>query len=92
MIARRSFLLGIGAALAAPAVVRAESLMKLWVPKPRPLLLETALVQIRNDVLWKIAHPVFFVSVDGSFSVLDDTYQVRTLETVDNLLAEIRAV
>lgn len=34
MITRRSMLLGIGAALAAPAIVRADSLMKLWVPKP----------------------------------------------------------
>jgi hypothetical protein len=34
---RRSFLLGFGAALAAPAIVRAESLMPLFVPKPRVL-------------------------------------------------------
>jgi hypothetical protein len=32
---RRSLLLGLGAIIAAPAVVRAESLMKLWVP-PKP--------------------------------------------------------
>lgn len=36
MTSRRSFLIGIGAALAAPAVVRADSLMRLWVPKPKP--------------------------------------------------------
>jgi hypothetical protein len=35
---RRGFLLGLGTALAAPAVVRAESLMKLWVP-PAPKLI-----------------------------------------------------
>lgn len=35
---RRSLLLGIGAALAAPAIVRADSLMKLWVPPKRELL------------------------------------------------------
>lgn len=35
---RRGFLLGLGTALAAPAVVRAESLMKLWVP-PAPKVL-----------------------------------------------------
>lgn len=35
---RRSLLLGLGTALAAPAIVRAESLMKLWVP-PAPKLL-----------------------------------------------------
>ncbi len=37
MIQRRSFLLGLTGALAAPAVVRAESLMKLWVPPKREL-------------------------------------------------------
>lgn len=37
MTSRRSFLLGLGAALAAPAVVRADSLMKLWVP-PLPIV------------------------------------------------------
>lgn len=35
---RRSLLLGLGGALAAPAVVRAESLMKLWVPPKRRLV------------------------------------------------------
>lgn len=34
MASRRGFLFGIGAALAAPAIVRADTLMKLWVPKP----------------------------------------------------------
>ena len=29
---RRSFILGLAGALAAPAIVRTESLMKLWVP------------------------------------------------------------
>lgn len=37
MTNRRSFLLGLTTALAAPAVVRAESLMKIWVP-PAPKL------------------------------------------------------
>lgn len=36
MIARRSFLAGILAAGAAPAIVRASSVMKLWVP-PEPV-------------------------------------------------------
>lgn len=35
---RRGFLLGLGTALAAPAVVRASSLMKLWVPLAPELL------------------------------------------------------
>lgn len=34
-VTRRSLLVGFGAALAAPAIVRAESLMKLYVP-PKP--------------------------------------------------------
>jgi hypothetical protein len=38
MTSRRGFLLGLTTALAAPAVVRAESLMKLWVP-PAPKLI-----------------------------------------------------
>lgn len=38
MTNRRSFLLGLGTALAAPTIVRAESLMKLWVP-PAPKLI-----------------------------------------------------
>ncbi len=32
MTNRRAFLLGLGTALAAPAIVRTDSLMKLWVP------------------------------------------------------------
>lgn len=35
---RRAFLFGAGALLAAPAIVRASSLMKLWVP-PAPKLI-----------------------------------------------------
>lgn len=36
MITRRSMLLGLGAALAAPAIVKADNLMKLWVPPTKP--------------------------------------------------------
>lgn len=35
MTSRRAFLFGAAGLLAAPAVVRAESLMKLWVPPMR---------------------------------------------------------
>lgn len=38
MTSRRGFLLGLTTAFAAPAIVRAESLMKLWVP-PAPKLI-----------------------------------------------------
>lgn len=37
MISRRGLLFGAGALLAAPAIVRAESLMKIWVPPKRGL-------------------------------------------------------
>lgn len=37
---RRSFIANIAAALAAPAIVRAESLMPLWVPKPALIIPE----------------------------------------------------
>lgn len=42
---RRSLLLGLGGALAAPAIVRAETLMKLWVPK-QELLTEESLLRV----------------------------------------------
>lgn len=49
MTNRRAFLFGAGAALAAPALVPASSLMKLWVP-PKP-----ALVTVTVD----LAKPLF---------------------------------
>lgn len=41
MISRRNFLHGLLAAAAAPAIVRSESLMKIWVP-PEPKLILAA--------------------------------------------------
>ncbi len=56
---RRTFLLGAATALAAPAVVRAEGLMKLWVPPvprimtPEEMLnLSPALIQPGDFVTW----------------------------------------
>lgn len=47
---RRSLLLGLGAAFAAPAIVKAESLMNLWVPaKPRVITLADAHAQWLYD-------------------------------------------
>lgn len=46
MTSRRAFLFGATAALAAPSIVRAESLMKLWVPKP---ILQPALAWVPCD-------------------------------------------
>lgn len=49
---RRSFLLGLGAsALAAPAVVRAENLMKIWVPPNQHFLLSGRTVYDPNAPL-----------------------------------------
>jgi hypothetical protein len=56
MTSRRGFLLGIGAALAAPAIVRADSLMKLWVP-PKPKL-------VVEEVYW-MSNRMFFVYNGG---------------------------
>lgn len=44
MINRRAFFFGAGAALAAPAIVRPTSLMKLFVPRPK-LLCEATLLE-----------------------------------------------
>lgn len=44
MVNRRSFFCAGGILLAAPAVVRAESLMKIWTPKPDLILHLTATV------------------------------------------------
>jgi hypothetical protein len=49
MTSRRSFLLGIGAALAAPSVVRADSLMKLWVPSKDVIVMQPHL-----DPVWAL--------------------------------------
>lgn len=57
---RRSLLLGIGAALAAPAIVRADSLMKLWVPPKRKL--------VTGAVYWTEGRQ-FFVYNGGEASV-----------------------
>lgn len=45
MVGRRAFILGLTSALAAPAIVRAESLMKLWVPP------KIALVNLNEESL-----------------------------------------
>lgn len=57
MTNRRSFLLGIGAALAAPAIVRAESLMKVAVLRETvpPLLLEAEVSLVTRDIYREFA-------------------------------------
>lgn len=49
MLERRSFLRAMLAAAAAPAIVRAESLMPLWVPKPQPIFTGVDLVGPGGD-------------------------------------------
>ena len=49
---RRSFLLGADTALAAPAVVRAESLMKLWVPPVPKLQVVTEWISPGDIMAW----------------------------------------
>jgi hypothetical protein len=46
MLTRRLFLAG---AIAAPAIVRAESLMKLWVPRKRGVWVGWDMGEIRGD-------------------------------------------
>lgn len=55
MTSRRAFLFGATAALAAPVIVRAESLMKLWVPpalviNPQPYRDVVSLVEMISKV------------------------------------------
>lgn len=45
---RRSLILGLGAVLATPAIVRAENLMKLWVP-PKPKLITSVDLSDEGD-------------------------------------------
>lgn len=64
MLTRRAAIIGIASALFAPTVVKAESLMRLWVPKRETLLpagyrLSTAeiaaLIKLKKSALLRIA-------------------------------------
>lgn len=52
MITRRSMLLGLTAALAAPAIVKAENLMKIWVSKPDRIILDDPWLVDPPEELW----------------------------------------
>lgn len=75
-LTRRGFLIGLGT-LAAPAIVRPEILMKLWVPKPDriPYIgpdqglidLIAKLEEARSYVLERIVNPPLLAIGDGSF-------------------------
>lgn len=63
MISRRGFLLGLGAALAAPAVVRAESLMKIAVLR-KEALTEVTFIRLIEQMPplgfpWPVAYKIF---------------------------------
>lgn len=51
MITRRSMLLGVGAALTTPAIVRAESLMRVVVPKPHLITLDEFASRILDPLM-----------------------------------------
>lgn len=55
LLQRRSFLLGVGAIMAAPAIVRVESLMKL----PRPL--RSGIIKL-GDTVWHKGAPIGIVT------------------------------
>lgn len=86
MANRRSFLIGIGAALAAPAIVRAESLMKLWVP-PAPAVvavptltevtLRAAIEQISRSIAERQWRDAF---ISGSGWVRIDSSGARNID------------
>ena len=64
MTTRRGFLTGILALGAAPAIVRAESLMRLWVP-PQELVTLDMLRQVKAELLANVGHPADkFIFVD----------------------------
>lgn len=51
VITRRSMLLGLGAALATPAIVRAENLMRVVVPKPHLITLDEFASRILDPLM-----------------------------------------
>lgn len=66
MISRRGLLAGLGAALAAPAVVRAASLMKIAAPKSwmSPPLLRTHYLQYQAFLDKLTAPPVYITATE----------------------------
>lgn len=69
MTTRRGFLKGVGIAFAAPAIVRAESLMKIYVPKREILLLPMKdLIAFGMDLDGDVLH-----TVNGPVAVYPDS-------------------
>lgn len=68
---RRTFLKLVGAAAVAPAVVRARSLMPIWVPRQRQILLATG---------WAVATPDEWEYAQGEFQpiiICEDGHHYR---------------
>lgn len=63
MTSRRAFLIGGVATLAAPAIVRAESLMKIVVPKRDPCIDLASLGLRRAEFIEKMVRPPMFADV-----------------------------
>ena len=98
---RRSLLLGAASLIAAPAIVRAESLMPIFVPKPMaPSVLmpitaqEIELRQIKARLISRITRPPMIVrwgldpldSMRASVEYVDTSLEVAQLRIVNSLL------
>ena len=87
MTSRRSFLTGASAALvttlAAPAIVRAESLMRVVVPKPEPNVLAYYYGQIdgglREAGFDPVASDLFWLGPEGFYTSKSDGSEMRLL-------------
>lgn len=94
---RRSLLLGIGAALAAPAIVRAESLMKLWVP-PRNIERLAHLTDIKLDIEDKIVwgpcvSAAYSDMLTGSYRfILNEIEQITGIDHMREVRSRIRGI
>jgi hypothetical protein len=101
---RRSLILGLTAALAAPAIVKADSIMRVrstigrtsgFMPVNRNLTAEyiAALQRMREEIALKIACPPMMVSLRGDLQPMlrhmDMTTTRDTLKQVDALLADV---
>ena len=98
MTSRRGFILGAASILAAPAIVRVENIMPLFVPKPpAPSVLmpitatEVALRQIKHSLMMKLVYPPMMVQwapdpLRPLIKHLDQPGVVETLREVNRLL------
>ncbi len=71
MTSRRAFLLGAATALAAPAIVPASSLMKLWVPPAPALVTYPEVVELTLRELLAVFHASKLEAVREWRQILD---------------------